>query len=223
MKKLDLKNLIVLADNDGTIRDTNSVKDACLEGFCNTEFNSIAKVSPVAVHRRMHGLPMADIFVQIAQECYGYSIDIKDGLLLTDRLNEYIKPEYVARPAYKGAYDFYKALKDMGLPMFILTGMEKDLVEAGLKKHGFGGIFDDILGAPKTKEENIANLLKKYPQHRILAMGDSMAEYKATKAYQGTIFLAFDFENRKQRVFPEGVNILTAYDDAVWDEIASQI
>lgn len=37
-----LKNFIVLADNDGTIRDTNSVKDQCLDAFCVEEFGKFS-------------------------------------------------------------------------------------------------------------------------------------------------------------------------------------
>jgi len=219
-----LSNFIVLADNDGTIRDTNSVKDECLNAFCVAELGAYAEGTlPTEVHHRMLGIPMAAIFVQIAQECYGKVIDINEGQKITERLNEFIRPEYVARKVYDGARDFYQALKDMGLPMYILTGMEPDLVEEGLRKHGMAGIFDEILGAPKTKEENIAAVLKKHPGSRILAMGDALSEYKATMAYPGTIFLAFDFENRKERVFPNNVNVLTQYNRSVWDEIISQI
>lgn len=85
------------------------------------------------------------------------------------------------------------------------------------------GLFDGVLGAPKSKEKNIAELLSRHKGARILAMGDALAEYKATMAYPKTVFLAFDFENRKKKVFPEGVNVLTKYDDTVWQEIEAQL
>ena len=226
-----LKNLriIVLADNDGTIRNTNSVKDACLDAFCEKEFGSIPDsfpTLPTDIHRRMHGRPMNEIFVAIAAEIYGKSISLDEGQEITLRLNEYIRPEYVGRKAYEGAKEFYSALKAMGIPMYILTGMEDDLVREGLEKNGMGGIFEEILGAPRTKEENIQYVLKKHPGCRILAMGDAMAEYRATMAIPGTIFLAFDFENREargKRVFPKEVNVLTSYGQEVWDEIEKQL
>jgi len=226
---MDLKNFIVLADNDGTIRNTNSVKDSCLNGFCEKEFGRIpenASVLPTDIHRRMHGRPMNEIFVAIAAEIYHKTLSLDEGQDVTLRLNEYIKPEYVSRPVYDGAKMFYLKLKEMGLPMYILTGMEEDLVAEGLEKNGMGNIFEGILGAPKTKEQNIEEVLKKHPRCRILAMGDAMSEYKATKAIAGTIFLAFDFENREargKRVFPSDVNVLTSYGQEVWDEISRQL
>lgn len=225
---MDIKNFIVLADNDGTIRDTNSVKDACLNGFCEKEFGRIPENSilPTAIHRRMHGRPMNEIFVAIAAEVYHKTLSLDEGQDVTLRLNEYIKPEYVSRPVFDGAKAFYLKLKEMGLPMYILTGMEEDLVEEGLKKNGMGGIFEAILGAPKTKEQNIEEVIKKHPGCRILAMGDAMSEYRATKAVEGTIFLAFDFENREaqgKRVFPPEINVLTSYGQEVWDEIKRQL
>ena len=225
-----LKNLnfVVLADNDGTVRDTNSVKDACLNEFCEQEFGPLqmATILPTDIHRRMHGRPMNEIFVAIAAEIYGKSISLDEGQEITLRLNEFIKPEYVGRKAYEGAKEFYSALKAMGIPMYILTGMEEDLVLEGLEKNGLGGIFEEILGAPKTKEENIQYVLEKHPGCRILAMGDAMAEYRATMAIPGTIFLAFDFEDREangKRVFPKEVNVLTSYGQEVWDELERQL
>lgn len=220
-----LGKFIVLADNDGTIRDTNSVKDDCLNDFCNVEFGKAinSDVLPTELHRKMHGRPMAEIFVEIAKVVYARIITLDEGQAVTERLNEFIKDEYVGRRVYEGAEKFYRDLKAMGCPMFILTGMEPDLVQAGLEHHGLGDVFEDILGAPKTKEENIKNILDKYPGYRILAMGDAMSEYKATMAYEGTIFLAFDFENRAKRVFPEHVKVFTAYDEQVWSEIYSHL
>ena len=110
-----------------------------------------------------------------------------------------------------------------GMPMYILTGMEPDMIDARFHQHGFDGLFQGILGAPQTKEENIKHILKMYPGRRILATGDAMSEYRATTAYQGTIFLAFDMEARPKRVFPEDVNILTSYGPEVWEEIFKQI
>ena len=226
---MDLKNFVVLANNDGTIRDTNSVKDACLNAFCEKEFGRIpenSSVLPTDIHRRMHGRPMNEIFVAIATEIYHKALSLDEGQEVTLRLNEYIKPEYVSRPVFNGAKSFYLKLKQMGLPMYILTGMEEDLVKEGLDNNGMGGIFQEILGAPKTKEQNIAKILEMHPGCRILAMGDAMSEYKATKAIAGTIFLAFDFENREangKRVFPPEVNVLTSYGQEVWDEIERQL
>ena len=111
----------------------------------------------------------------------------------------------------------------MKIPLYILTGMEPDLVAEGLDKHGMSGMFDGILGAPKSKEENIAEVLELHKGSRILALGDSMAEYTATMVYPGTIFLAFDFENRVKRVFPDNVNILNGYGKQVWKEIEFQL
>ena len=226
---MDIKNFLVLADNDGTIRNTNSVKDCCLNSFCKQQFGKFPKgtsLLPTDIHRRMHGRPMGEIFVAIAMEVYGKKINLNDGEAITQRLNDFIRPEYISRPVFEGAKEFYATLKNMGLPMYILTGMEDDLVREGLERNGMGGIFQEILGAPHTKEENIQYILEKHPGFRILAMGDAMAEYKATMAVPGTIFLAFDFENREaqgKRVFPEDVHVLTSYGQEVWKEIKRQL
>lgn len=218
-------NFIVLADNDGTIRDTNGVKDAMLNDFCVAEFGEMPKEKnlPTEIHRQMHGRPMNEIFVEIALSIYGKEISLEEGQEITERLNEFIKPEYVSRPVYSGAVEFFRKLKDMGIPLYILTGMEPDMVQAGLDNFGMQDLFIDVLGAPKTKEQNIAEVLEKYPGASIIAMGDAMSEYRATMAYPGTIFLAFDMENRAKRVFPEEVKVYTAYDDELWADLIEKI
>ena len=222
---INLKNFIVLADNDGTIRDTNSVKDQCLNSFCEKEFGQlvVSNILPTEIHRQLHGRPMAEIFMKIAAVVYGKKISFAEGQEITERLNLYIRPEYVSRRVFPDAREFFASLKEMKIPLYILTGMEPDLVAEGLNKHGMSGMFDGILGAPKSKEENIAEVLELHKGSRILALGDSMAEYTATMVYPGTIFLAFDFENRAKRVFPDNVNILNGYGKQVWKEIQFQL
>lgn len=221
----DIK-FVVLADNDGTIRDTNSVKDVLLDRFCVTEFGSIPsdKESPNSIHRKMHGRPMGEIFVEIARIIYAKEISLKEGEEITNRLNDFIRPEYVSRPVYPGAKEFFERLRSMGIPLYILTGMEPDMVQAGLEKHGMQDLFLDILGAPKTKEQNIAEVMKKYPGATIIALGDAMSEYKATMNYSSkTIFLAFDMENREKRVFPDDVKVYTSYGEELWNDLMDRI
>lgn len=220
-----MKKYIVLADNDGTIRDTNGVKDAMLNDFCVAEFGQITKDKelPTEIHRKMHGRPMNEIFVEIASTIYGKEISLDEGQMITERLNNFIKPEYVSRPVYPGAKEFYQKLKEMGIPLYILTGMEPDMVQDGLNYFNMQNMFLDVLGAPKTKEQNIAEVLEKHPGAKIIAMGDAMSEYKATMAYEGTIFLAFDMENREKRVFPDEVKVYTAYDDELWEDLMARM
>ncbi len=218
-------NFIVLADNDGTIRNTNGVKDACLDAFCVKELGALKADNPLptSIHRRMHGRPMAEIFVAIAAEVYGLHISEAEGFRLTERLNEYIKPAYIAGEVFSGALEFYTRLKNLGIPLYILTGMEEDMVFQGLEYHGLDKLFEGILGAPKTKEENIENILKKYPNAKIIGIGDAIAEYNATMRYDGTIFIPVDFENRKKQVFPENIKVYREYSQEMWDDLVRQI
>ena len=213
---------VLLIDNDGTIRNTNSVKDECLNGFCVAEFGEIrTELLPTQIHRRMHGRPMAEIFVAIADEIYGKTITLDEGQQVTMRLNEYIRPEYVSRPVFEGAKDFLRVIKAM-IPVYILTGMEEDLVDEGLKVHDLGRYYDGVLGAPKTKEENIRSIMDQYPGYHLLGIGDAMAEYKAIKAADPkAVFVGVDFENRPKSVFPEEVRVQTSYEGVI-NEIICQ-
>lgn len=37
------------------------------------------------------------------------------------------------------------------------------------------------------------------------------------------LFAFYDFEKRKKKMFPDGVNVLSKYDDTVWLEIEKQL
>ena len=97
------------------------------------------------------------------------------------------------------------------------------MVQSGLENFRMQELFLDVLGAPKTKEQNIAEVLEKHPGATIIAMGDAMSEYRATMAYPGTIFLAFDMENRTKRVFPDDVKVYTSYDEEVWNDLMEKM
>ena len=216
---------IVMADNDGTLRDTNGVKDAMLNAFCIAKFGKLpkSKILPTEIHRAMHGRPMNEIFVEIARAIYDIEISLDEGQAITEQLNDYIRAEYVSRPVYKGVREFFEKLKNMGIPLYILTGMEPDMVDEGLKAHGLDDLFIETLGAPATKEHNVEQILKQYPDARIIAFGDAMSEYKVTMAYEGTIFIAVDMENREKRVFPNDVKVYTAFDEEMYNDLLAQM
>lgn len=216
---------IALVDNDGTLRDTNGVKDAMLNSFCVAVFGKLpsGSILPTEIHRAMHGRPMNEIFVEIALAIYGKSITLEEGQVITEKLNDFIKDEYVSRPVYPGVRAFFEKLKNMGIPLFVLTGMEPEMVDVGLVAHGLDDLFIKTLGAPTTKEENVEQILKLYPDAKIIAFGDAISEYRVTTAYEGTIFVAVDMENREKRVFPEDVKVYTSYDDQMLSDLLAQM
>lgn len=219
------KNFVILVDWDGNMADSNRTKDVKLNPFCEQEFGKIpawAKL-PTVIHRELHGRPMGEIFQKISLEVYKKEISYKKGVIITERLNKFIKSFYITRPLFPGACEFYKRLKDMGYPIYILTGMEPYMIEAALEYHHITDIFDGIYGAPATKEQNIVEILKKHPGARIVASGDAMSEYRATMAYPDTIFLAFDLENRTKRVFPDDVKVYTSYNEEVWNDLMEKM
>ncbi len=214
-KKLFQQNNIVgLFDHDGSICDTNGVKDELLGSFCRKYWGGqINDCNYNEIHRGLHGRPMAEIFVAIAKELHFQNISLEKGQVLSDELNEFIKPLYLAKPMYEGANEFYTLLNNMGVDQYILTGMEVPIVTQSLEIKKICNLFKGVLGAPETKEQNIKNVIKE--GQIILAIGDAMSEYKETMKYTNTIFVAVDFENRPKSLFPEGVRIITSYKDII--------
>ena len=212
---------VVLADHDGSICDTNQVKDELLGEFCRNQIGSLDKNGEIvqdatvnAIHRGAHGLPMNMIFVDIVKTVYGREISLEKGQEITENLNNYIRPNYMNRKMYEKAGEYHELLHLLGVKQYILTGMENDMIEASLKNHKIDTYFDGILGSQKKKTEWVEDITNQYSDKSIFATGDAMSEYKATKK-PTTTFIGLDFENRKTRVFPEEVPVVTNYDDLV--------
>ena len=215
------KDKFVLADHDGSICDTNQVKDELLGEFCRTQLGMNDKNGKVvqdtvvnAIHRGAHGLPMNMIFVDILKTVYGREISLEKGQEITENLNDYIRPSYMNRKMYDKAGEYHELLHLLGVKQYILTGMENDMIEASLKNHKIDSYFDGILGSQKKKTEWVEEIALQYSDKSIFATGDAMSEYKATKR-PTTVFIGLDFENRKTRVFPEEVFVATTYDSLV--------
>ena len=212
---------VILADHDGSICDTNFVKDELLGEFCRTQIGSLDQNGEVvqdatvnAIHRGAHGLPMNMIFVDIVKTVYGREISLEKGQEITENLNDYIRPSYTNRKMYDKAGEYHELLHLLGVKQYILTGMENDMIEASLKNHKIDTYFDGILGSTKKKTEWVEDITKQYADKAIFATGDAMSEYKATKR-PTTVFIGLDFENRKNRIFPDEVPVETSYDNLV--------
>lgn len=212
---------IILADHDGSICDTNQVKDELLGEFCRNQIASLDKNGEIvqdatvnAIHRSAHGIPMNMIFVDIVKTVYGREISLEKGQEITENLNNYIRPNYMNRKMYNKAGEYHELLHLLGVKQYILTGMENDMIEASLKNHKIDTYFDGILGSQKKKTEWVEDIVAQYPDKKIFATGDAMSEYKATKK-PTTTFIGLDFEDRKVRVFPEEVLVATTYDSLV--------
>jgi hypothetical protein len=108
------KDKFVLADHDGSICDTNQVKDELLGEFCRSQLGVNDKNGKTvqdsvvnAIHRGAHGLPMNMIFVDILKQVYGQDISLEKGQEITENLNNYIRPNYMNRKMYDKAGEYH--------------------------------------------------------------------------------------------------------------------
>ena len=214
---------VLLADHDGSICDTNQVKDSLLGQFCREMFgyydthgNFVEDACVNNIHRNAHGMPMNTIFVEIAKKIYGKDISPSEGYEVTLQLNDFIRPTYINMGIYKGAAEYHEMLHLLGVPQYILTGMEDDMIISSLTQHEIIKYFEmPILGSKNKKRDWVDWIVKKYPNKRIFATGDALSEYKATTAVKGTVFIGLDFENRDKKLFPEDVEVCTSYDSLI--------
>ena len=214
-------NKILLADYDGSICDTNQVKDKLLGEFFRSRFlktdfdgNLVTDARVNKIHKKMHGISMDKICQEIMKEIYTITITDKTAKLFATELNKYIKQSYINSKIYDKASEYHELLHLLGVEQYILTEMENTIIEEALQINNISKYFQEVLGSKKTKDKWVKYINTKHKIKNIFATGNSLSEYDATKTDR-TIFIGFNFENKKKRIFPETTPIVKNYDELI--------
>lgn len=202
--KKEKKKIVFLLDHDGSLADTNGVKDEHLGDFTrgiwgehDKEGNKVTDETLNKIHRDMHGQPMGVIFQRIAKEVYSKEISKKKGEKVTDQLNKYIKPYYSKKDEFEGSTEFLKLCNILG-DVYILTGMESYMVKESLKEHKWENLVKGIYGAPNNKDENIKLIKEKYQEDDVtyVCTGDAKSERNAAKNAGIPYFIKINFDGK---------------------------
>ncbi len=219
-------SIIGFFDKDGCMTISDMIKERILNQFCIEKLGKMNDecALPTEIHRRMLGRPMGEIFIQILAECYGKEMSEAESLQITEDLNDYIRPDYLSAPLFYGVREFYGLMRNICTEMYVLTGMEIDMAQGGLAHHGLDSLFDAILGAPKTKEQNIDNVLARYSGKKviIISAGNAMSECRATMRYPDIAFFLALLLDGSKNPFPEGMKVYNEYGIELLTDIVSQ-
>jgi beta-phosphoglucomutase-like phosphatase (HAD superfamily) len=170
-------------DFDGVLADSVEVKTrAFAKLFEPYGFEIVSKV--VEHHRRHGGMTRVDKFRYYCHEYLGKSLSEEEIADLCQQFSELVVDEVVAAPEINGAEEFLKYWCSR-LPCFVISATPEDEIRRIVHRRKLGQYFEEVLGAPCSKETNLSFLLDKYSldPHRCLFFGDAESDYQAAQTH----------------------------------------
>jgi phosphoglycolate phosphatase-like HAD superfamily hydrolase len=187
---------VVVFDFDGTLADTNGVKEACLH-------RSVAKLNggvAALVVARQHGGDRYQIFAKVAQQLSAHAGAQGVGAqarTLVDVYSRCCANGIAAAPERSGAVRALAALARRGLHLWVLSATPDRHLAILLRRRGLVRWFKGSLGSSVTKEEGLRRIMaiERTDRNAMLLVGDSADDRLAARAV-GVKFAAVVAENR---------------------------
>ena len=161
--KIDIKNLdFVIFDCDGVILDSNKIKTEAFKEVLK-KYPSQLVEKLIKFHRFNGGISrkikFQYFFDNIMKIKKNNKNIIKDALLQFEKIifRKLLKAKYI-----RGSLKFIYLLKKNNIKIFIVSGGLEQELHKIFKHRKKKGYFNEILGSPRTKENNVSQLIKKY-------------------------------------------------------------
>jgi phosphoglycolate phosphatase-like HAD superfamily hydrolase len=171
----------IIFDFDGVILDSAALKvEAYVTIYAGEE---PAKVKELVRHAHLHGgTTRRTKFAQYERELFGRPGDPESVERLSRRYSDLVYGAVLQCPFIEGAYPLLVAAKSK-VDMHVVSGTPDDELRAIIRERGLANFFRSTAGAPATKVEAFAQILRdnRYDAGKVVAIGDSMTEFWAAE------------------------------------------
>ena len=187
---------VVVFDFDGTLVDSNGVKEACdraVVAHLPGGPDALAKA-------RAKGGNRYTVYPDVARlldPCGDIKSIEAQGRALAEAYSRCCARGILAAPERRGARDTLARLKRRGLRIWINSATpSRDLHEL-LRRRRLSAYLDGALGGPTRKAENLRRVLaaERVPAKEVMMVGDGLDDLAGAKAV-GTWFVAISAEQR---------------------------
>jgi phosphoglycolate phosphatase-like HAD superfamily hydrolase len=187
---------VVVFDFDGTLADTNAVKDECMQ-------RTVAGLpdGPAALETaREGGGDRYKVFAAVARRVWhGAAPETIAGKtrVLVESYSNCCAKGIVAAAERRGARNALDALRRRGLPRYVLSATPDRHLREVLIRRGLLSRVNGAIGSSVTKEKGLLQIMAKERVGRdsILLVGDSVDDQRAARTI-GVKFAAVTAENR---------------------------
>ncbi len=169
-------------DFDGVLADSVEVKTRAFAKLFESYGENIVK--KVVEHHRMNGgMTRYDKFRAYYKDFLGKPLSDKKMTQLANEFSNLVVDEVVAADEIAGASQFLKQMSQK-IPCFVNSATPNNEIVEIVKRRGWDSYFKEVLGAPTSKKDNLADLLARYQlvAERCLFFGDATSDYKAAMA-----------------------------------------
>jgi len=191
-------------DFDGVLADSVEVKT---EAFAKLyEPYGPEVVAQVIDHHRRHGgMTRTDKFRYYHRDHLGRDLSDEEMAELCQKFSELVVDKVVGAQEIRGAGDFLKKWCSR-LPCFVISATPQEEIRQIVRHRGMMGYFDEVLGAPASKKDNLQRLLNQFNLNpsRCCLFGDAESDYRAAHAC-GVEFIGIvnDADSPLIRALPE--------------------
>jgi phosphoglycolate phosphatase-like HAD superfamily hydrolase len=169
-------------DFDGVLADSVEVKTRAFAQLF-APFGPKVEAKVVDHHRRHSGVTRVEKFRHYYQEFLGRPLDEAGMADLCSRFARLVVGEVVAAPEIFGAEAFLRRWAAR-LPCFVVSATPEEEIREIVKLRNWAGYFREVMGAPRSKRENLEILLGRHQlmTGRCLFFGDAESDYRAAQA-----------------------------------------
>lgn len=171
-------------DFDGVVADSVEVKTRAFARLFEPYGPEIVS-RVIDHHRRNSGITRVEKFHHYHREFLGAPLGDQEIADLCQRFARLVVDEVVAAPEIAGVEEFLQTARLLA-PCFVVSAAPEAELREIVHRRGIDHYFQEILGAPAGKQENLRTLLTRYQLQpgRCLFFGDAASDYRAAKTCQ---------------------------------------
>ena len=169
-------------DFDGVLADSVEVKTRAFAKLFEC-YGPAVEAKVVEHHRKNGGMARVDKFYHYYREFLGKPLDEAELQRLCDDFSRLVVDEVVSAPEIPGAENFLKKWHNI-IKCFVVSATPDEEIMKITAQKGLRDYFHEVLGASRSKQENLEFLLRKYDlrAEECLFFGDAESDYRAAMA-----------------------------------------
>ena len=181
---IDVSNYdYVVLDCDGVILDSNCLKtDAIIHVLEDEPRDCINNM--ITYHKANGGISRYEKFRHYFKEINPKDDwELKAGLLIS-KFSKIVEKRMLECDYIPGVLEFINNVKDLGLPIFVVSGSDEEELRGIFNKRCIDSLFSAIYGSPSSKIENMEKVkLKVGPLAKGIFFGDSIVDMEAAEGF----------------------------------------
>lgn len=174
----------IFFDCDGVILDSNQVKtDAFAISLKDYPKALISKF--LEYHKSNGGVSRYEKFEHFFTNINPVNEKDKNIELSLERYSSITRESLLSCNLIPGVIETLEIISEKSKNIFVITGGDQEEVRYVFKERSLNHFFTDILGSPKTKDENMNKVLNDYKKlGKCLFFGDSRVDFEVANSFQ---------------------------------------